>query len=79
MRVSELVGLSLDDVNFQFGYAKCFGKGGKERIVPLGSYAIKALRQYLEESRPKLLKEKRSNALFINARGSALTRRAFGI
>ncbi|HIZ76586.1 MAG TPA: site-specific tyrosine recombinase XerD [Firmicutes bacterium] len=76
MRVSELVGLALDDVNFQFGYAKCFGKGGKERIVPLGSYAIQSLKQYLKDSRPKLLKDKRSNDLFVNAKGGTLTRQS---
>ena len=47
MRVSELTGLHVDDLHIEFRYAKCFGKGGKERIVPLGSFAIDAIETYL--------------------------------
>ncbi len=77
MRVSELVGLDIDDVNFHFKYVKCFGKGGRERLIPVGSYALSALEVYLAKSRPKLLKEKKSSALFLNVRGGRLSRQSF--
>lgn len=77
MRVSELVGLNLDDVNLKFSYAKCFGKGGKERLVPLGSYAIASIEEYLQKVRPVFLKVKSSEqSLFINQRGKRLTRQS---
>lgn len=74
MRVSELTELHLDDIHMEFQYAKCFGKGGKERIVPLGSYAIEAIALYLEKSRPVFLKDKKNPALFLNQRGGSLSR-----
>ena len=76
MRVSELTGLHLDDLHLEFQYAKCFGKGGKERIVPLGSYAIEAIEQYLVRCRPVFLKEKKNPSLFLNQRGGTLTRQS---
>ena len=76
MRVSELTGLALDDVNLHFQYAKVFGKGGRERLVPLGSLAVTALEQYLNEGRLKLLHGKKNPALFVNARGGTLTRQS---
>lgn len=77
MRVSEVVGLNLDDVNLHFRYAKCFGKGGKERIVPLGSYAIAAVEDYLKNVRPVFLKEGVDSGLFLNQkRGKRLTRQS---
>lgn len=76
MRVSELTGLNLDDIHLKFQYAKCFGKGGKERIVPLGSYAIDAINQYLEKCRPLLLKDKKNPSLFLNQRGGTLSRQS---
>lgn len=74
MRVSELVGLNIDDVNLKFSYAKCFGKGGKERLVPLGSYAVEAIDDYINKSRLKFLKGKVDDALFLNQHGRRLTR-----
>ncbi len=76
MRVSELTGLLVDDLHLDFRYAKCFGKGGKERIVPLGSYAVDAITVYLEKCRPVFLGEKKNPSLFLNQRGGTLTRQS---
>ena len=76
MRVSELVGLHLDDIYPEYHYAKCFGKGGKERIVPLGSYAVTAIDAYLSQCRPVFLKGKKNPSLFLNQRGGTLTRQS---
>ncbi|MEO8411056.1 MAG: site-specific tyrosine recombinase XerD, partial [Propionivibrio sp.] len=77
LRVSELVGLRLHEVNFDMGVVRVFGKGSTERLVPLGEQAIDALRSYLAEVRPALLKGRQSNDLFVTARGAAMTRQAF--
>lgn len=77
MRVSEMVGLNIDDVNFHFQYVKCFGKGGRERLIPIGSYALSSLEVYLAKARPKLLGAKKTPALFLNARGGRLSRQSF--
>ncbi len=76
MRVSELVGLHLDDIHPEFHYAKCFGKGGKERIVPLGSYAEAAIGAYLDQCRGAFLKGKKNPSLFLNQRGGTLSRQS---
>lgn len=76
MRVSELTGLQLDDLHLDFSYARCFGKGGKERIVPLGAYAIDAIEEYVAKCRPKFLGDKRNGAVFLNQRGGALSRQS---
>jgi integrase/recombinase XerD len=76
LRVSELVLLKTSDINTEDGFLICRGKGGKERIVPFGNSAVKALQMYLENARPKLLK--RSNDyLFLTRRGGAFTRQGF--
>ena len=77
IRVSELVSLNLDNVNLKMGFLKCDGKGNKERIVPLGSVAIKSLQEYLQNGRLKLLKQRDEKALFINQHGKRLTRQGF--
>jgi integrase/recombinase XerD len=77
IRVSELVGLDVADVNFFTNIILVHGKGEKERLVPVGEYAIAALRVYLEEGRLRMLKGRRSPALFINRSGSRLTRQGF--
>ena len=77
LRVSELVGLKLHEVNFEMGVIRVFGKGSKERLVPLGEEAIDWLRSYLAEGRPALLGGRQSNDLFVTARGAAMTRQAF--
>jgi integrase/recombinase XerD len=76
LRVSELVTLNLKDLNLEQRFILCQGKGGKERIVPFGHSAEKALREYLQKTRPKLLK--RDNpSLFLSSRGKAFTRQGF--
>lgn len=77
VRVSELVNLTLTDLNLEMGYLKCFGKGAKERIVPLGSLAQAALLAYLHKGRPHLLKKGNSEFLFLNQQGKVLTRQGF--
>ncbi|MCG3089992.1 site-specific tyrosine recombinase XerD [Sporosarcina cyprini] len=74
MRVSELIGLNMEDLHLSMGFVRIFGKGSKERIVPLGSGAIRACQMYVEMARPELLKEKKADALFLNMRGTRLTR-----
>jgi integrase/recombinase XerD len=71
LRVSELVGLRLTDLHLDQGYLQCVGKGGKERIVPLGGAATDWLRRYLSESRRTLLKRRDGPWVFVNARGGA--------
>jgi integrase/recombinase XerD len=77
LRVSELVGLRLHEVNFDMGVLRVFGKGSKERLVPLGEEAIDWLRRYLADARPALLRQRQSDDLFVTARASAMTRQAF--
>jgi integrase/recombinase XerD len=74
LRASELVGLRVEDVNLQSGFVQAWGKGGKERIVPLGRKAAKAIEEYLKKSRPLLLKKKSSPHLFISRLGKLFTR-----
>lgn len=75
LRVSELAGLSLNDVHFDEGYVRCMGKGSKERVVPIGERARLALRQYLDEVRPALSKGRSTAAVFLNYRGTPLGRK----
>ena len=77
LRVAELVGLRLHEVNFEMGVVRVFGKGSKERLVPLGQEAVDWLRRYLREARPALLGERQSDDLFVTTRGAAMTRQAF--
>ena len=75
MRVSELIGLDMEDIHLSMGFVRVFGKGGKERIIPLGGKAISACRRYIEEARPVFIaKQKNVDALFVNMRGTRLTR-----
>ena len=75
MRVSELIGLNLEDIHISMGFVRVFGKGGKERIIPLGGGAITACKRYIEEVRPLFTaKQKGVEALFVNMRGTRLTR-----
>lgn len=77
IRVSELISLNISDVNLDMGYIKCYGKGSKERIVPLGSIAAKCVQEYLGKGRPKLIRTYEEAALFINHHGNRLTRQGF--
>ncbi|HUT68971.1 MAG TPA: site-specific tyrosine recombinase XerD [Dehalococcoidales bacterium] len=78
MRVSELVALNLGDVNTEADYfVRCFGKGRKERIIPLYQQIAMTVKKYVDEDRPKLAHGKKETALFLNARGERLTRQGF--
>jgi len=77
LRVSELVGLKLEDLQLEVGYLFAFGKGSKRRIVPLGETAIFEVRCYLADSRPFLARDPASLHLFLNRAGRGLTRQGF--
>ena len=79
MRVSELVSVPVSSVNLQMQYLIAYGKGNKERIIPLGSIAVKFLQKYLEEVRPQLIKAENSkvNTLFVNKWGNPMSRMSF--
>ncbi len=74
VRVSELCGLKLEDLKLDLGYMLVRGKGDKERIVPLGQASQAAVTKYLRDGRPALLRERRSPLVFIDVRGTGLTR-----
>ena len=81
LRVSELTGLDLADADLQAGFVRVFGKGGKERVVPIAGLAATALTGYLEHARPFLrrarsVKSPAGDAIFLNARGGRLTRQS---
>lgn len=75
LRVSEVAGLRLQDIQFDAGYLRCMGKGRKERIVPLGGAAAAYLRRYIDETRPILLRHETSDVVFLSNRGRALSRK----
>lgn len=77
LRVSELVGLKLSQIDLNLGCLRVLGKGAKERVVPMGQVAREALIDYVDQVRPVLLKGRLSRALFVSRRGQALTRQAF--
>ena len=75
MRVSELVALNLGDVDTSGGYVRCFGKGHKERMIPIYPRAAECVDTYIKEARPQILQNKSNEkALFLNVRGERLTR-----
>ena len=74
MRVSELIGVRLEDLKLELGHVLVRGKGDKERIVPLGRAAQEAIRNYMSDGREKLLCGKASPMLFVRRGGSRLTR-----
>ena len=76
MRVSELISLNLDDI-LSDGYVRCFGKGKKERIIPIHQRAMAAVEGYLRSARPPLAQSRDEKALFLNQRGERLTRQGF--
>ncbi|NBB79827.1 MAG: site-specific tyrosine recombinase XerD [Verrucomicrobia bacterium] len=75
LRVSELCGILLQSIHLDEGYVRIFGKGSKERIAPIGSAAIRALRDYLAGGRPRFVKEKTGSALFLSQQGRAISRK----
>ena len=77
LRVSELVSLSVNSINLEAGYILVFGKGSKERVIPVGEEALKWVKLYTAESRHKLLAGKNSKYLFTNRLGMRMTRQGF--
>jgi integrase/recombinase XerD len=77
MRVSELVTLRCDDLDANLGVLRCLGKGGKERLIPVGTAALKAVDDYVRRGRGSLLKKQGLPNLFLNTRGGALSRVGF--
>ncbi|MFH2013042.1 MAG: site-specific tyrosine recombinase XerD [Pseudomonadota bacterium] len=77
VRVSELILLSLNSINLEVGYLIAFGKGSKERIVPIGNQATEKLKEYMISARKKLLKNSSSSYLFVNRSGNHLSRQGF--
>jgi integrase/recombinase XerD len=77
MRVTELIELRLSSVDMQVGLVRVTGKGNKQRLVPVHERALEALREYLGNARPLLLKGRSSPVLFVTARGGGMTRQAF--
>ncbi len=74
LRASETVGLELGSIDLEHGYLRAYGKGSKERMVPLGREAAAAVRRYLRDGRPALAGDRDERALFLNQRGGGLTR-----
>ncbi|MGH9354855.1 MAG: site-specific tyrosine recombinase XerD [Terriglobia bacterium] len=77
MRVSELMDLRVDDVDGNLGILRCHGKGGKERVIPVGKSALNAVGSYLKLGRPELLQNKAVPYLFVNHSGGKLSRVGF--
>ncbi len=77
LRVSELVGLPLAACNLNAGFVRVLGKGNKERLIPFGDQAREKIDDYLKTARPLILKNKRSNYLFVTRRGTCMTRLRF--
>ena len=74
LRVSELISLSMNSINWQVGFLIVMGKGSKERVVPIGKTAYDCVRRYVDEARPKMLKTKITDSLFLNRFGGPFTR-----
>jgi integrase/recombinase XerD len=77
LRVSELVGLKISNINLEAGYIRTLGKGSKERIIPMGEKAMEAIRDYLTSGRLQLTKGKNSPYLFLNSSGGPMSRQGF--
>ena len=77
IRVSELIGLDLENVNLSAGFIRCSGRG-KERMIPLYPAAVRALQDYIEHVRPQMLEHPQERALFVNMSGERMSRQAFG-
>lgn len=77
LRVSELLNLQIEQINFAVGYLRCTGKGGKERVVPVHALAVDKVGRYLKEDREQFHPAKRQRAIFLNRRGHPLSRMGF--
>lgn len=76
MRVTEMISLDIDDVKLDEGYVVCRGRS-KYRNIPLGSMSLKALKEYIDDARPYLIRDESEEALFVNVNGTRLTRQGF--
>ncbi len=77
LRVSELIGIKLQDISLEAGFVRVFGKGSKERVVPIGLYAKERIDHYIVNARPQLLKNKMNHFLFVTRLGKPMTRQGF--
>lgn len=77
LRVSELINLELSDIDLNNNYVRCFGKGSKERIVPIGEYSSKYLSIYINEYRDSMKKSYYTEKIFLNNHGKEMTRQGF--
>lgn len=77
LRVSELVELKIKDIDLDNGYVKCFGKGGKERIIPIGEIAVDYLKKYIYEYRDSMKKGYYTENVFLNNHGKKISRQGF--
>ena len=76
MRVTEIISLNVEDVNLTEGFVTC-NSGKKQRNIPIGTMSLKALKEYIEEARPVIIKDENEKALFVNTNGKRLTRQGF--
>ena len=79
LRISELCGLTLQQVDLENAFVRVFGKGSKERVVPLGAKARDAVQAYLGSGRPKLVKSRTGSELFLSERGKAISRKTLWV
>ena len=77
IRVSELIGLTMNSINWQVGFLVVMGKGSKERIVPVGKTAYDCTKHYVEQARPQLMQSRSTDILFLNRFGGKFTRQGF--
>lgn len=77
LRVTELVSLTLDDLDMEQGTVRCIGKGNKERVIPVHPGAVAALSHYIQDARPFFAKQPAKRGLFLNRQGNSLTRQGF--
>lgn len=77
LRVSELISLKLEDINFEAGFLRILGKGSKERIVPVNIRAVESIKKYVSLQRAEILKKRSSPYLFVTRRGAPMSRQRF--
>lgn len=77
LRVSEIISLKINDINFEGGFLRVIGKGSKERVVPMNRRAAEKIKKYIHELRHHLLKNRQSHYLFVTGRGMPMTRQRF--
>ena len=77
IRISELISLNTEDIKIEHGYIRCFGKGAKERLIPIHQQAKNKLYRYLVYCRPDLAKDKINTAVFLNYKGDRISRQTF--